>query len=207
MSIDPRRQHGLTLIELIVFIVIVSVALVGVLTVINTTTKSSADPMIRKQMLAIAESLLEEVQLQPFTWCDPNDPKAATATEAKESAAGCSVGLVQSFGQPSAQTRSPSYTFNNVGNYCAAQVGGAACPTLSLASPIADVSNSSTAPAGYSATIDLTAEALGGVASGAPTATDASAMNVLRITVTVSRGSDSLTVEGYRTRHSPTMLP
>jgi hypothetical protein len=28
-------------------------------------------------------------------------------------------------------------------------------------------------------------------------------MNVLRITVTVSHGSDSMTLEGYRTRHSP----
>ena len=67
MSIK-RAQAGLTLIELIVFIIIVSVALAGVLTVLNVTTKSSADPMIRKNMLAIAESLMEEVQLQSFTW-------------------------------------------------------------------------------------------------------------------------------------------
>ncbi|MCE9569660.1 MAG: type II secretion system GspH family protein, partial [Rhodocyclales bacterium] len=43
-----HRQHGLTLIELIVFIVIVSVALAGVLSVLNLTARSSADPMIRK---------------------------------------------------------------------------------------------------------------------------------------------------------------
>ena len=62
-----RRQRGITLIELIVFIVIVSVALVGVLSVLNVTARSGADPMIRKQMLAIAEALLEEVQSKPYT--------------------------------------------------------------------------------------------------------------------------------------------
>lgn len=74
-----RRQRGLSLIELIVFIVIVSVALAGVLVVFNVVIKSSADPMIRKQALAIAEAVLEEVMLQPYTWCDPDDPAAATA--------------------------------------------------------------------------------------------------------------------------------
>ena len=66
MSID-RRQRGVTLIELIVFIVIVSVGLVGILSVLNLTTRSSADPLIRKQMLAIAEGLLDEVAAQPLT--------------------------------------------------------------------------------------------------------------------------------------------
>jgi len=213
MCID-RRQRGMTLIELIVFIVIVSVALAGILTVFNITTKSSADPMIRKQMLSIAEGLLEEVMSQPFTWCDPNDlPQAETATAATETA-GCSVGLVQSFGQPSGQVRSPTFTFNNVANYCSTQTGGSSCSTLTLPYPIPDVSNTHYAPTGYSAAIDLTAEALGGISSGAPTATDATAMNVLRITVTVchatscpSAGSDSIILEGSRTRHSPNMLP
>lgn len=56
-----RRQGGLTLIELIIFMVIVSVALVGVLSVLNVTVKSSADPVIRKQALALAEAMLDEI--------------------------------------------------------------------------------------------------------------------------------------------------
>ncbi|MCR4298287.1 MAG: type II secretion system GspH family protein [Gallionella sp.] len=60
------RQRGISLIELIMFIVIVSVALAGILLVMNVTTKSSADPVIHKQAIAAAESLLEEVQLQDF---------------------------------------------------------------------------------------------------------------------------------------------
>ncbi len=72
-----HRQHGISLIELIMFIVIVSVALAGILLVMNVTTKGSADPLIHKQALAIAESLLEEVELMPFTYCDPDDLAAS----------------------------------------------------------------------------------------------------------------------------------
>jgi MSHA pilin protein MshD len=54
-------QRGFTLIELIIFIVVVSIGMVGILGVMNTTVKSSADPMVRKQALAIAESLLDEI--------------------------------------------------------------------------------------------------------------------------------------------------
>ncbi len=60
-------QRGISLIELIMFIVIVGVALAGILLVMNTVTKGSADPVIHKQTLAIAESLLEEIELQDFS--------------------------------------------------------------------------------------------------------------------------------------------
>jgi MSHA pilin protein MshD len=61
-----RLQKGFTLIELIVFIVVVGVGLAGILSVINTVVKSSADPMVRKQSLAVAESLLEEILLKEY---------------------------------------------------------------------------------------------------------------------------------------------
>jgi MSHA pilin protein MshD len=60
------RQQGFTLIELIIFIVVVSAGLAGILLVINTVVKSSADPMVRKQTVAIAESLLEEILLKEY---------------------------------------------------------------------------------------------------------------------------------------------
>ncbi|MDO8285732.1 MAG: prepilin-type N-terminal cleavage/methylation domain-containing protein [Rhodoferax sp.] len=64
------RQRGFTLIELIMFIVIVGVGVAGVLSVFTTGVKNSADPMVRKQALSIAESLLEEILLKDFV--DPN---------------------------------------------------------------------------------------------------------------------------------------
>ena len=77
------KQRGVSLVELIMFIVIVSVALAGILLVFNVTTKGSADPLVHKQALAAAESLLEEIELQDFI--DQNDgvtticPSAASA--------------------------------------------------------------------------------------------------------------------------------
>ena len=82
-----RAERGVSLVELIIFIVVVGVAVVGVLAAINLGTRSSADPMVQKQALAIAEALLEEVQLQPFTYCDPDDANAATAL----TSGGCAV--------------------------------------------------------------------------------------------------------------------
>jgi MSHA pilin protein MshD len=56
----------MTLIELIVFIVIVSVGLAGVLAALNVAVKGSADPLQPKQALAIAEGLMEAVLLKPY---------------------------------------------------------------------------------------------------------------------------------------------
>lgn len=66
MCINPLRQRGVTLIELIVAIVIVSVALVGVYSVLNLTLLRSADPVIYKQMLSIAEGMMDEILLKSF---------------------------------------------------------------------------------------------------------------------------------------------
>lgn len=63
----PFASRGVSLVEVILFIVIVSVALTGVLGVMNLTTQRSADPLIRKQAIAAAESLLEEILLQNFS--------------------------------------------------------------------------------------------------------------------------------------------
>jgi MSHA pilin protein MshD len=183
------RLHGMTLIELIVFIVIVGTALAGVLTVLDTTARSGGDPVIRKQMLAIAEGLLEEVALRPFTWCDPDDATAATATSATVGVgpAFCTA-TVEGMGPEAGETRTGGATsFDNVNDYAG----------LALPSPIASVSGSSFAPAGYSATVAVTQNSLNGIA----------ATESLLIAVTVSRGADSLVLEGYRTRHSPNSLP
>lgn len=69
-------QRGFTLVELIIFIVVVSAGLAGILQVMNTVVKSSADPMIRKQSIAIAESMLEEILLKDY--CDPDTVNLTT---------------------------------------------------------------------------------------------------------------------------------
>ena len=66
MCTDRRHAAGFTLAELLLLIVVLGVALAGILLVINTTTTHSADPMVQKQAMAIAESMMEEVLVQPF---------------------------------------------------------------------------------------------------------------------------------------------
>jgi MSHA pilin protein MshD len=60
-------QHGVSMIELIMFIVIISIAVAGILLVMNKVTGHSADTLVRKQALAIGESLLEEIELQSMS--------------------------------------------------------------------------------------------------------------------------------------------
>ena len=66
MYTSRLAQRGFTLIEVIVFIVVVGAGLTGILSVMNTVVKSSADPMVRKQAITIAESLLEEILLKGY---------------------------------------------------------------------------------------------------------------------------------------------
>jgi len=69
------RNQGATLVELIISIVIISIALIGILSVVNLSAQYSADPVARQQAIAIAESYLEEILLLPVT--DPNGINAA----------------------------------------------------------------------------------------------------------------------------------
>ena len=117
MTSHPPSQRGLTLIELIVFIVVVSVGLVGILSVFNLTVAHSADPMVQKQMLAIAESTLEEILLKDFA--DPTG--ACTASTA-----------------PRCKPNTPSdrQNYNDVGDYAGFattgiyDIDGSPIPTL-----------------------------------------------------------------------------
>jgi MSHA pilin protein MshD len=74
-----NKQDGVTLVELLVSIVIVSIAASGVLGVLSMTTAASADPMIRHQAAAIAEAYLEEILLKPIDDPDGVDGEASRA--------------------------------------------------------------------------------------------------------------------------------
>lgn len=189
-----HNQRGVSLIELIMFIVIVSVALAGILLVMNTTTRGSADPLVHKQALAIAESLLEEVELMPFTICDPDDPNAATGV-------GCTV-LESTMGPEAGETRYSPPAFDNVNDYngCQLNAGVANACDSTGSGGIRDVTNTviSTALNGYSATVTVAGQSVGGIA----------AAESLLITVSVT-GPDGLpvVVEGVRTRYAPRAVP
>ncbi len=71
-----RRQAGTTLIELVISIVIVSIAVSAVLMAISMNVGHSADPMLRHQAVAIAEAYLEEISLKDFDDPDGVDGEA-----------------------------------------------------------------------------------------------------------------------------------
>ncbi|MCZ7563964.1 MAG: prepilin-type N-terminal cleavage/methylation domain-containing protein [Burkholderiales bacterium] len=62
-----RRDRGFTLPELLLLIVVLAVGLAGVATGLQQAVRGSGDPLVQKQALAIAEALMEEILLQPFT--------------------------------------------------------------------------------------------------------------------------------------------
>lgn len=199
MCIKPQRkklQLGVTLVELVVFIVIVSVALAGVLKVLEVVNRGSADPLIRKQALAIAESLLQEIEQQPFTFCDPDDANAATAT----SAADCSNsqdknGAALTGSSPAGESRySATNPLDNVADYGGFAMPGDGC--AGICSP-----GDTTPLAGleaYAASVTITRA--GALAPFADLAEDA----VLKITVRVTGPAHTeVNLTGYRVRYAP----
>lgn len=184
-----RRQRGVTFIELVMFIVIVSVAVTGILLVLNFAVSRSADPQRLKQAQAIAEALMEEVQGSRFTFCDPSDATAETATSASVGAGAC-TSIVENVGVDAGESR----PFDNVNDYVTAFNTPATITQDMTGQPF---------PAGYSATITLAPAALNGIPSGATPA----AMNVLHIRVAVAYGGDEVVLDGYRARYQPNWLP
>jgi MSHA pilin protein MshD len=71
-----RKRRGFTLVEMILLIVVLSVAVVGVLLVFQNAVRSSADPQVYKQALAIGEALLDEILLASY------DPQPGTGARA-----------------------------------------------------------------------------------------------------------------------------
>ncbi len=179
--ITAGRQRGLSLIELVIFMVVVSAALTGVLRIFIQTTSTSADPMLRRQALAIAESLLEEVQLMPFTFCDPDDANIEAATNS----AGC-ASSVEALGVEAGETRFATPQFDNVNDYNGYAMTG-----------VVDITNTAVAGlSGYSASVAVAPAALNTITAGSGDA--------LRITVSVTApGGISVTLDGYRSRHAP----
>jgi MSHA pilin protein MshD len=182
-----RRQRGATLVELVVFIVVVGASVAGVLMALDRASRASSDPLVSKQALAIAEALLDEVQLMPFTICDPDDPAVSTATVVGD----CTV-LAETLGPEAGETRYHASTpFDNVNDYNGYNTA------TEVPSGIKDITNTPIpALSAYNAQVSVAAAALGSI-------TQASG-DALQITVTVTGPfNTSVSLQGYRTRYAP----
>jgi MSHA pilin protein MshD len=171
---STRHQPGFTLIELIMFIVIVSVGLTGVLLAFSTTVKSSADPMILKQALRIAEGAMQEV-LQKEYQNDPTGDNAATP------ALGCTPTTT-----PTCVLNTPAdrANYNDVDDYSGfSQTGIKQLDGTTAVSGLEAYT--------MSISVDATTATLGSLA----------APNVKKITVTVSGSNQTISLVGYRTKY------
>ena len=61
------KQSGVTLIELIMSIMIISITVVGLFSVMDITNRHSADPIVTHQAIALAESYLDEILQQSYS--------------------------------------------------------------------------------------------------------------------------------------------
>lgn len=154
MWTEPARagQRGLTLVEMVIAILVLGVGLAGVILAFGAATRGSGDAAVRKQMLAIAEEMLEEIQLKPYA------PAPHTAVT------GCA-----------------REAFNDLSDYHGYATSGRICALDGTELP---------ALAGYSVSVSVQMATLGGVAAAK------------RIRVTVSHGSDSLVLTGWRTDYA-----
>ena len=172
------RQRGLSLVEAVIFIMAVGIGLTGILSAMTLVGRHSADPAIQRQELALAESLLNEIELQGFTTCDPAGPPLT---------AGGACVINQGLAPEAGETRYSSTTpFNNVGDYNNFSMTSGGGGILAIdGSAIGGLSS-------YSASVAVT----GNQSLGALPVAD-----VLRIDVSVT-GPDNSTIvlTGYRAR-------
>jgi MSHA pilin protein MshD len=146
-----RRQRGFTLVEMILAIVVLGIGIAGVMLAFSTAVRGSADPLVQHQMLAIAEEMLEEIQLKPYA------------------PAKTSSGCLRS-------------GFAGVLDYDGYNCALYALNATAGDPPIAALN-------GYTVSVSVSTQALSGVGEAR------------RIQVTVTRGSDSLRLVGWRTNY------
>lgn len=194
MCASAARQRGVTLVELVVFMVVVGVALGGVVSVLGFTSANGADPVRRKQALMIAEGLLEEVLLARFSFCDP------ASADADSAAGSAACAIPEDWGQagPEPTGGANGRPFDNVNDYVD-RPGVATHAFDNAAGQLAGADGNALGVDGYTARLSIAPAVLGGIGAGG----DGADTEVLRIVVQVDYDGQTLVLEGYRTRYAP----
>lgn len=186
-----RAGHrGVSLLEVVIFIIVLGIGFAGLIILYNQATRTSVDPVVRKQALAIATSLLEEIQLRGFTFCDPDDANVYVATSSTVAAGACATkSEAPPFGPDATPVNEDTRAkYDNVNDYHG----------LQMLSGITDITGA-TVP-GLDA-YQVTGVAVTAAGSAFSLADD---QDALSISVTVAGpGSVTVTLQGYRFRYAP----
>lgn len=180
------RQHGATLIELVVTIVIVSIALITLITLTSQSEGRSVDPMIQEQAVAVAQAYLEEITQKSY--CDP-DVASDCAAACTSSACGLATCTV-------AEGPANRDLFDDVCDYDGLSDSGAKDQNgADLFSP------SSPELGSYNVSVQVVDSGFSLGPAGAPQSAASGA--VVRIDVTVSHAAlpDDIRLTGFRTRY------
>ncbi|MCW5632055.1 MAG: type II secretion system protein [Rubrivivax sp.] len=190
--------RGFTLIDMLLVISLTGFV-AGTLTVFFSGLAAQSSQALREREAAmLAHALLDEVRAMPFTYCDPQDARAAIATAAVVGGAGCAT-LIDALGPEPGETRySPANGFDGVSDYHGFAMPGPGCASLCdrTGAPWPNGGRLT----GCSASLAAAAQAMPALpaldANGRPQA--------LRIVVTVRcPGSADVVAEGLRVRHAP----
>lgn len=114
---STRHQYGLSLVELVVFILVVGIAFTAIMSVYIQTGARSGDAMLRLRTTELAQSLMEEILLKKY---DERTPQSGNCVRFPSGNSRCSGGpqaLAQTaagFGSDSGETRP---IFDDVDDY------------------------------------------------------------------------------------------
>jgi MSHA pilin protein MshD len=182
------KQNGVSIIELVITIVIVSIALLALFVTTSRTTERSVDPMIEEQAIAIADAYFEEIIGKDF--CDPDwdkDGLPSTALDCPNDCGGsvCDTGACRVAAQGSSQEGSRDL-YDDICDY----------DPVNDNPPVDSTNNSLTELNQYTVTVDIIDDGGGDI-----NLLSASAGQSARIDVTVSHPAlpSDITISGFKT--------
>ena len=176
-------QYGVTMIEFVASIVIISIAVLGLILVTAGVAGRTGDPMPERQASAIAHAYMEEVMLANF--CDPDFLTPGQTCQVQCVASACSAGACGGVGPLKEATRDlydDVCDYNGLGDAGARDCSDSAISGLSL----------------YTVSVSVMD---GGITLGTP-AIDSNAGEVVRIDVNVSHAAldSDFNLSGFRAK-------
>ncbi|MBL8323641.1 MAG: type II secretion system protein [Rubrivivax sp.] len=197
-AVARPRQRGFTLVDLLVVITVTGIIAGSLTVVFSNLAARSAEVLRQREALTLVQAMLAEARAMPFTYCDPQDARAALATGGFLGGTGCASRVDGLGPEPGESRYNPAARFDGVSDYAGFTMPGPGCATFCdrNGTPLGGAARL----AGCQLRVNAVAQALPGLppfdANGRPQA--------LRVVVTLAcPGRADVMAEGVRVRHAP----